>query len=176
MSRARKVTRGHPAGIRREQAWVPMQRTERVPMTAAHRQALRAACASEEAFEALMEQHERSEMWGNDQYIAIVERHQTGEHAGVIAEISIRRTDRKAVHDWRHFQRIKNEIAGPEIEAVELYPAESRLMDTANQYYLYCFPPGVQMPMGYVGPRNVKSSAEAAAVSAVQRELPEDWR
>jgi hypothetical protein len=41
------------------------------------------------------------------------------------------------VHDWRDLQRIKNELVGPECEAVELYPAESRLVDTANQYHLW---------------------------------------
>ena len=51
--------------------------------------------------------------------------------------LSIRRLDREAVHDWRDFQRIKNELVGPEHEAVELYPAESRLMDTANQYHVW---------------------------------------
>jgi len=34
-------------------------------------------------------------------------------------------------------QRIKNEIVGPEHEAVELFPAESRLVDTSNQYHLW---------------------------------------
>jgi hypothetical protein len=37
------------------------------------------------------------------------------------------------VHDWRDLQRIKNQLVGPECEAVELYPAESRKVDTANQ-------------------------------------------
>jgi hypothetical protein len=44
------------------------------------------------------------------------------------------RLDGQAIHDWRELQRIKNEIVGDEIEAVELYPAESRLLDTANWY------------------------------------------
>jgi hypothetical protein len=29
-----------------------------------------------------------------------------------------------------------------------LYPAESRLMDNANQYHLWAAPPGVQWPIG----------------------------
>ena len=50
---------------------------------------------------------------------------------------------------FRDFQRIKNELVGPECEAVELYPAESRLVDTANQYHLWCFAEEERFPFGY---------------------------
>lgn len=46
-------------------------------------------------------------------------------------------------HDWRDFQRIKNDICGPEWEGLELYPAESRLVDPSNRFYLWCVPKGV---------------------------------
>ena len=59
------------------------------------------------------------------------------------------RRDRSATHDWRHLQRIKNELCGPEREAIELYPAESRLVDTNNQYHLFVLPEGFTMPLGY---------------------------
>lgn len=49
----------------------------------------------------------------------------------------------RAVHDWRDFQRIKNDICGDEWEGLELYPSESRLVDPSNRYYLWCVPPGV---------------------------------
>jgi hypothetical protein len=54
--------------------------------------------------------------------------------------LSIKLNDRAVIHDWRDLQRIKNEIVGPEVEAVELYPKNSRVTDTANQYHLWCFP------------------------------------
>lgn len=56
--------------------------------------------------------------------------------------LSIKRNDRGTVgkERFRDFQRIKNELVGPEWEAVELYPAESRLVDSANQYHLWCQP------------------------------------
>lgn len=63
--------------------------------------------------------------------------------------LAIVRRDRTATHDWRHFQRIKNELIGPECEAVEVYPAEGRLVDTNNQYHLFVFPVGVLVPLGY---------------------------
>ncbi|MGH3430252.1 MAG: DUF7694 domain-containing protein, partial [Mycobacteriales bacterium] len=45
---------------------------------------------------------------------------------GFVRHLSIRRQDRQAARDWRDFQRIKTEIAGPDTEAVELFPAEGR--------------------------------------------------
>jgi hypothetical protein len=62
--------------------------------------------------------------------------------------LSILRHDEGAAHDWRHFQTIKNETAGPEREAVELYPAESRLIDEANAYHLFLAPEGERFPFG----------------------------
>src|SRR6187402_3694185 len=44
--------------------------------------------------------------------------------------LDIRRLDGGPCNDWRNFQQIKNELVGPEYEAVELFPAESRLVDT----------------------------------------------
>lgn len=63
--------------------------------------------------------------------------------------LNIRRRDGGMFKDWRHFQQIKNEIAGPECEAVELYPAESRKVDTTNKWHLWVFPPGVRLDLGW---------------------------
>lgn len=68
---------------------------------------------------------------------------------GTVAWLCIRRIDSAPGHDWRHFQNIKNDLCGPETEAMEIYPAESRLVDTSNQYHLYVMPSGVQIPFGY---------------------------
>lgn len=68
---------------------------------------------------------------------------------GELLWLSIVRKDRKAIHDWRHLQRIKNELCGPEREAIELYPQESRLVDTNNQYHLFVLPEGMITPVGY---------------------------
>jgi hypothetical protein len=58
---------------------------------------------------------------------------------GKMVELSIRNNDRSARHDWRDFQRIKDDILGPEWWGFESYPAESNLVDTANQFYMFCF-------------------------------------
>ena len=60
-------------------------------------------------------------------------------HSNGLRHLSIKRLDKAPVHDWRHFQWIKNELCGPEWAAVELYPPESCLVDTANQYHLFAF-------------------------------------
>ena len=65
-----------------------------------------------------------------------------GEHHplyGRVVHLSIKTHDRQARHDWRDLQRIKNELVGPEYDAVEIYPAESRLVDTANQFHIFVF-------------------------------------
>ena len=68
---------------------------------------------------------------------------------GDYLHLNIRRRDGGMFKDWRHFQQIKNEIAGPEREAVELYPAESRLVDTTNKWHLWVLPEGAQTGFGW---------------------------
>ena len=63
--------------------------------------------------------------------------------------LSIKKLNKNPIHDWRELQKIKNLIAGKEREAVELYPSESRLVDTSNQYHLFVLPKGEQFPFGY---------------------------
>ena len=102
-------------------------------------------------------ENELREVWKNDLYTCWVIRQEEGGHPGII-HLSIKRNDLKAVHDWRHFQRIKTEIIGPENEAVELYPAESRLVDSATQYHLWVFAdPKFRVPVGWEAGRIVTS-------------------
>ena len=92
-----------------------------------------------------------------------------GEEAGDMFWLSIKRRDRGPVRDWRELQQIKNMIVGDEHEGFEVYPAESRLVDTANQYHLWVFmDPAVRLPVGYRH-REVLDSGAAAAVGAWQR-------
>jgi len=53
--------------------------------------------------------------------------------------LSIKRKDKEPCRDWRDFMSIKNQLVGEEHEAVELFPKQSRVVDTANQYHLWCF-------------------------------------
>lgn len=75
-----------------------------------------------------------------------------------MVHLSIRRLDRSHIRDWRHNQQIKNELVGEECEAIELYPAESRLVDNANQYHIWCWSdPSFRLPIGW-GSRMVSDS------------------
>lgn len=65
---------------------------------------------------------------------------------GGVTKLMIRRHDDQPMHNWKHLQRIKNEICGPEAIAIEVYPAESELVDVANIYWLFVMPPGFVMP------------------------------
>jgi len=73
----------------------------------------------------------------------------TDQNFPVMTHLSIKRRDKQVVRRWRDLQRIKNEIMGPEREAVELFPSERRLVDTANQYHLFVLPEGLAWPFGY---------------------------
>lgn len=94
---------------------------------------------------------------------------------GVVASdmmwLSIKRRDKAPVHDWRDLQAVKNLIVGPEHEGFEVYPAEARLVDTANQYHLWVFlDVKVRLPVGF-GEREVLNADQAAAVGATQRDF-----
>lgn len=92
---------------------------------------------------------------------------------GHLVHLSIKRVDLNPIHDWRDMQRIKNEILGPEEEAMELYPAESRLMDTANQYHLWAFL-GMRAPFGYESQRIVMEQGEIGGKQRPFEEKPAD--
>lgn len=77
------------------------------------------------------------------------------------ALIQVCRADGGSVIDWRDLQQIKNLICGPEWEAVELYPAESRLKDPSNARYMWAFKG--QAPFGLPSGRMVLDAEQAFA-------------
>jgi len=82
--------------------------------------ALATAAGADPAIAALL--GDERELWRNDRYIV----HVTRRSDGSVAHMSIRRTGKGAVRDWRHLQRIKNELAGPDTEASSLPRAVRR--------------------------------------------------
>lgn len=52
---------------------------------------------------------------------------------------------------WAIKQRIKNELAGPERLAFEIYPPVSELVDGADMYWLWIMPEGEKMPFNLFG-------------------------
>lgn len=115
--------------------------------------------------------YDPDETWVNDIYSVTLRRKPDevfGTRQGMI-QLGINTHDGTARHDWREFQGIKNQLAGPECEAFELYPAESRLLDPSNYYALWCFPGIRRIKVGRNDERRVWDAAEALAP---QRELP----
>lgn len=79
-------------------------------------------------------------LYHNNRYHVVVRKYPNPVEDGPdIIHLSIRDNERTVRHDWRDFQRIKNEICGPETEFVEVYPRESQLVDMSNQYHLFGF-------------------------------------
>lgn len=74
------------------------------------------------------------------------EQHRTREN---MMHLSIHRHDRRRLRDWRHLQQMKNEIAGEDRWAVEVFPTESKLVDTSNEYHLWVLPEGEPLPWAF---------------------------
>jgi hypothetical protein len=74
--------------------------------------------------------------WENSRY-QVVRRDYADGRLGSYVHLTIRSLDGSARHGWRDFQRIKNELVSAEAEGVELYPAESRLVDTATHLWVF---------------------------------------
>lgn len=110
------------------------------------------------------------EWYGNEKYSVSVDRdsdlHGFSSNWRCV-HLSIHRRDRAPCDDWREFQQIKNDILGKECEAVQLYPAHARVMDTANEYHLWAFfrrdtDMPIQWPVGWaVGKRSNDSAGGA---------------
>jgi hypothetical protein len=93
---------------------------------------------------------------------------------GDLIWLSVVRRDREPLHDWRDLQRIKNELVGAEREAVEIYPAESRLVDTTNQYHLWVLPEGMSVPFGYTKREVMTRDALPPDVKHKQRDFEDE--
>jgi hypothetical protein len=127
--------------------------------------------AQSEPWEPLRQDPGRPELWGNSVVTAAV--HKISDQ---VVHISYHRRDRAPIRDWRIGQRIKSQLAGPEWEGVELYPAESRVVDTSNEYHLYAF--AGDLPFGFTdGERATQAQLDEVTGpyggSAVQRDDPE---
>lgn len=95
-------------------------------------------------------------LYSNNVYNVSVRRYNEGWPlgGGPYVQLGIHCEDGEARHDFRDLQKIKNEICGDEWEAVELYPAESRLLDPSNYFLLWCAP---NIPIGMHKGRSIRN-------------------
>lgn len=103
----------------------------------------------------LVSTSERGEVFENALYHVVRMRlDPTGERAERADDLDgplwlvIHRLDNQSVRSWSDLQRIKNELAGPEREACELFPAEGRLVDVGPNYHVWVLPAGERFPYG----------------------------
>ena len=81
----------------------------------------------------------------NDIYTCVVRVMSDG-----IIHLSFRTRDNSTEIPWPHKQQIKNDICGEEREAIEIFPAMSRIVDAANQYHLWVYPEEYIIPTGFL--------------------------
>lgn len=102
--------------------------------------------------EAMAEQVLSEELYTNGKYqVTKSKPHRTGVPGWpAMIHLSIIPLDGKPVHSWHDLQSIKNALVGPEFEAIEIYPAESRLVDMGHNYHLWVFSPEeFSVPIGW---------------------------
>lgn len=135
--------------LQQAEAYIPVSRKK-------FREQCIAAGGTKADADEMYRQAKHEETWVNEKYVVMIRRdanHGFGDSLpGGMFELSVRRQDRGTDIDWREIQAIKNQIVGEENEMVELYPAESRKRDAANQFWFYGFnDPTVRFPFGMFG-------------------------
>lgn len=157
-------------------AWTPFQRAALIPMTPEHREgliddALRAdPTMTRERAAAVIDDLDNDVIARNSRYQVNIRGVSAGPF-GRIIHLSIKRLDkeRPGRERYREFMRIKDELIGPQFEAVEIYPARSDEVDTANQYHLWVFHSDYRLPFGWHGRRLVSSTSP---IGGKQEPLP----
>lgn len=70
---------------------------------------------------------------------------------GVITHLALRRHDNGTVIPWSDLQRVKDEVAGADRLAIEVFPPADQLVDDANMFHLWVLPRGFVLPFGLNG-------------------------
>ena len=122
---------------------------------------------SQSVIEEVLENEKKGSTWisvspGHPEYqVKIYEDGMTLHDWPDMFHLSIKRVDKKPIKDWRDVQAIKNALGGPENEGVELFPAEDRLVDNANQYHLFVLKDNFQrFPFGFFEGRQTSEAGE----------------
>ena len=79
----------------------------------------------------------------NNRYTVMIYDNAETTHGPATQVLIQNHTDTPIINHWWEIQRIKNEVFGPEVTAIEYLPAESELINTHNIYWIFIFPEGV---------------------------------
>lgn len=85
-------------------------------------------------------------VWRNALYVVLI-RPFDGPGGEKMLHLAIR-TPSSAEPPWRDLQRIKNEVCGEPRFAVQIHPAQDRLVDEADMYHLWVYPAGYEAGFG----------------------------
>lgn len=75
-------------------------------------------------------------VYKNNKYIVQVF-HNVERKGRTYTKVMVRRSDSQPIYSWQDLYRIKNEIFGDEVEAVQFMPPKSELVDDANLYWFF---------------------------------------
>lgn len=75
----------------------------------------------------------------NNRYIVMIYDNSKTTKGDAISCLVQKHNNTPILNHWSEMQRIKNEIFGKEVTAVEYYPKESELQDIHNIYWMWIF-------------------------------------
>lgn len=118
------------------------------------------------------------DIWLNSRYQVNVRRYPSAtEPPGpTLIHLSIKRRDKEPVgpERYRDFMAIKDQLADPEIEMIEIYPARSREVDTSTQWHMWGLDdPTFRVPFGWSEGRKVQGPIADAKSGAKQNPFEE---
>jgi hypothetical protein len=104
-----------------------------------------------------IEHLKKGELWSNEKFMIQVYKGSDADEMihidqlkGKCTWLSIRTQDRNTNISWAELQDIKNTLCGKECDALQMYPKESRLVDSSNQYHLIVLPEDIPLPFGWI--------------------------
>ena len=96
-----------------------------------------------------VELEEGEQYWRNSFYLVLVKELDPSEGMTGAVRLDIRHNQDKAIREWKHLQRIKNELVGEEREGMEIFPPQSMIADMSNTHHLFVAPVGVSSVFVY---------------------------
>lgn len=76
----------------------------------------------------------------NTRYTVMIYDNSPTNKGNAIRVMIQKHNDTPILNHWSEIQKIKNEIFGEEVTAIEYYPAKSQLIDDFNIYWIWIFP------------------------------------
>lgn len=79
----------------------------------------------------------------NTRYTVMVYDNSPTSKGGAIRVMIQKHDDTPIMNHWSEIQKIKNEVFGEDVTAVEYYPSKEELIDDRNIYWIWIFPENV---------------------------------